>query len=90
MVLACGLSAYAVSFFHLVNHAFFKALLFLASGAIIHACGNEQDMRKLGGLARVLPLTFVGVLIGTLALQGWPFLSGFYSKDAILELASIH
>lgn len=89
MVLACGLSAYATSFFHLVNHAFFKALLFLASGAIIHACGNEQDMRKLGGLARVLPLTFTGVLIGTLALQGWPFLSGFYSKDAILELASI-
>jgi len=89
MVLACGLSAYSVSFFHLVNHAFFKALLFLASGAIIHACANEQDMRKLGGLARLLPLTFAGVLVGTLALQGWPFLSGFYSKDAILELASV-
>ena len=90
MILACGISAYSASFFHLVNHAFFKALLFLASGAIIHACSNEQDMRKLGSLARLVPLTFTGVLIGTIALQGWPFLSGFYSKDAILELASIY
>jgi len=70
MILACGISAYSASFFHLVNHAFFKALLFLASGAIIHACSNEQDMRKLGSLARLVPLTFTGVLIGTLALQG--------------------
>ena len=87
MVFACGLSSYHVSFFHLVNHAFFKALLFLSAGAIIHSLSNEQDMRKYGGLASLLPFTSVMLLIGSLSLMGFPFLTGFYSKDLILELA---
>src|ERR1700744_1430820 len=87
MVLACGLSNYHISLFHLVNHAFFKALLFLSAGAIIHSLSNEQDMRKFGGLAKLLPFTSVMLLIGSLSLMGFPFLTGFYSKDLILELA---
>ena len=87
MILACGLSSYHVSFFHLVNHAFFKALLFLSAGAIIHSLSNEQDMRKYGALASLLPFTSVMLLIGSLSLMGFPFLTGFYSKDLILELA---
>lgn len=86
MVMICGLSNYSVSLFHLVNHAFFKALLFLSAGSIIHAVGDEQDMRKMGGLRTFIPLTYVGVLIGSLSLMGFPYLSGFYSKDLILEL----
>jgi len=87
MVFACGLSQYSVSVFHLMNHAFFKALLFLSAGAVIHAMSDEQDMRKMGGLIRLLPFTYAMMLIGSLSLIGFPFLTGFYSKDLILELA---
>jgi proton-translocating NADH-quinone oxidoreductase chain L len=87
MVFACGLSSYEVGLFHLSNHAFFKALLFLGSGSIIHAVSNEQDMRKLGGLKNVLPFSYAIMLIGSLALMGFPFLAGFYSKDVILEIS---
>jgi len=88
MIFACGVSAYDVSFFHLINHAFFKALLFLASGIIIHGLNNEQDMRKMGALIKLLPYSYSMILIGSLALAGFPFLSGFYSKDLILEIIS--
>ena len=87
MIFACGLSNYHVGLFHLINHAFFKALLFLSAGAIIHSLSNEQDIRKFGGLISLLPFTGTMFLIGTLALIGLPFLTGFYSKDLILELA---
>jgi proton-translocating NADH-quinone oxidoreductase chain L len=87
MIFACGLSSYDVGIFHLSNHAFFKALLFLASGSIIHAVCDEQDMRNMGGLQKLLPLSYSSVLIGSLALTGFPFLSGFFSKDLILEIA---
>lgn len=87
MVFACGISQYSVSMFHLMNHAFFKALLFLSAGAVIHAMADEQDMRKMGGLASLLPFTYAMMLIGSLSLVGFPFLTGFYSKDVILELA---
>jgi NADH-ubiquinone oxidoreductase chain 5 len=86
MVFSCGVSNYQASLFHLMNHAFFKALLFLSAGAIIHAIADEQDMRKLGGLIKSLPYTYSLMLIGSLSLMGFPFLTGFYSKDAILEL----
>lgn len=86
MVFACGLSNYTVSLFHLMNHAFFKALLFLSAGAVIHAMADEQDLRKMGGLVKILPFTYLMILIGSLALMGFPFLTGFYSKDVILEL----
>jgi proton-translocating NADH-quinone oxidoreductase chain L len=87
MIFATGISAYSISLFHLINHAFFKALLFLASGVIIHGLKNEQDMRRMGGLVNLFPFTYCSLLIGSLALGGFPFLSGFYSKDFILELA---
>ena len=87
MFFACGLSNYPLAIFHLSNHAYFKALLFLCSGAVIHAMGDEQDIRKMGGLRRILPFTYVMFLIGSLSLMGFPFLSGFYSKDLILEVA---
>ena len=87
MVFACGLSNYSVGVFHLVNHAFFKALLFLGAGSIIHAVADEQDMRKMGGLKRLVPFTYSMMVIGSLALIGFPFLAGFYSKDVILEVA---
>jgi len=87
MVFACGLSNYSVSIFHLMNHAYFKALLFLSAGSIIHALADEQDMRKMGGLVQVLPFSYTMILIGSLALMGFPFLTGFYSKDVILEIA---
>jgi NADH-ubiquinone oxidoreductase chain 5 len=86
MVFACGVSSYSVSLFHLFNHGFFKALLFLGAGSIIHALYDEQDMRKMGGMVNVLPLTYVAILIGSLSLLGFPFLTGFYSKDVILEV----
>jgi NADH-ubiquinone oxidoreductase chain 5 len=89
MVFACGLSCYNVSMFHLVNHAFFKALLFLSAGSVIHAVSDEQDMRRMGSLVKFLPLTYSLMLIGSMALAGFPFLTGFYSKDFILELAQI-
>ena len=87
MVFSCGLSGYVVSLFHLANHAFFKALLFLSAGCVIHSLSDEQDMRRMGGLIKLLPLTYTLFLIGTLALTGFPFLTGFYSKDVILEIA---
>ena len=87
MVFAAGLSGYSVSIFHLSNHAFFKALLFLGAGSVIHARSDEQDRRKIGGLLKLLPLTYAVIVVGSLALRGFPFLTGFYSKDVILELA---
>lgn len=76
-----------MSMFHLSNHAFFKALLFLGAGSVIHARADEQDRRKRGGLVKLLPLTYTVIIVGSLALRGFPFLTGFYSKDVILELA---
>ncbi len=87
MFFATGVGAYHVAMFHLFTHAFFKALLFLGSGSVIHAFKDEQDINKMGGVWRKLPYTWVLMLIGTLALTGFPFLSGFYSKDAIIEFA---
>jgi NADH-ubiquinone oxidoreductase chain 5 len=87
MIFACGLSSYSVGVFHLANHAFFKALLFMSAGSVIHALADEQDMRKMGGLLKLLPYTYGMMLIGSLALMGFPFLTGFYSKDVILEVA---
>jgi len=84
MFLACGVGAFGVGVFHLATHAFFKALLFLGSGSVIHAMSGEQDMRKMGGLRDKIPVTFWTFLIGTLAIAGIPFLAGFYSKDEIL------
>ena len=82
-----GIGAYHVAMFHLFTHAFFKALLFLGSGSVMHAFNNEQDIRNMGGVRKKLPYTYTFMLIGTLALTGFPFLSGFYSKDAIIEFA---
>ena len=87
MFFAAGVGAYHVAIFHLFTHAFFKALLFLGSGSVIHAFQNEQDVRNMGGVRKKLPYTYILMLIGTLALTGFPFLSGFYSKDAIIEFA---
>lgn len=87
MIFACGLSNYSVGVFHLSNHAFFKALLFLSAGSVIHAMADEQDMRKMGGLRKILPFTYAMFVIGSFALMGLPFLTGFYSKDVILEQA---
>ena len=89
MILACGLSRFNVAFFHLVTHAFFKALLFLTAGAIIHSLFDEQDIRKYGGTIKYLPITYISFLIGSLNLIGFPFLSGFYSKDILLELVFV-
>jgi NADH-ubiquinone oxidoreductase chain 5 len=86
-VFAAGLSAYSVSRFHLSTHAVFKALLFLGAGSVIHAIADEQDIRKRGGLAKILPFTYTTRRVGSLALRGTPFLAGFYSKDVILEVA---
>ena len=87
MFFAAGVGAYHVAMFHLFTHAFFKALLFLGAGSIIHAFRDEQDIRNMGGVRKKLPFTYVFMLLGTLALTGFPFLSGFYSKDAIIEFA---
>ena len=87
MFIGCGVGAYAAGMFHLVTHAFFKSLLFLAAGSVIHALGGEQDMRQMGGLRKRLPVTFPVFLVGALAISGVPFLSGFFSKDAILTSA---
>src|SRR3989440_457287 len=88
MFVAMGVGAYSVGMFHLFTHAFFKALLFLGSGSVIHAMHHEQDMRKMGGLRDKLPVTFVCMLIGTLALSGFPLTSGYFSKDAVIEAAA--
>jgi proton-translocating NADH-quinone oxidoreductase chain L len=90
MFYACGLSQYSLSLFHLTNHAFFKALLFLGAGAVIHALQGEQDLRRMGGLAQIMPVTYVAMSLASIALMGYPFLSGFYSKDRILEAAWGH
>ena len=87
MFFAAGVGAYHVAIFHLFTHAFFKALLFLGSGSVIHAFKDEQDIRNMGGVWKQIPYTWALMLIGTLALTGFPFLSGFYSKDAIIEFA---
>ena len=85
MFVALGVGAYGVAIFHLFTHAFFKALLFLGAGSVIHAMSDEQDMRKMGGLAPQLKFTWVMMLIGTLALTGFPLTAGYFSKDAIIE-----
>ena len=86
MFLSSGLLGYNFSIYHLTNHAFFKALLFLVAGYIIHAISNEQDIRKLGGLLFILPFSYIGVTLGSLSLLGFPFFSGFFSKEKIIEL----
>src|SRR5690606_13942019 len=90
MTVPLGVSAYSGAVFHLMTHAFFKALLFLGAGSVIIAMHHEQDMRKMGGLRRYMPITFITMWIGTLALVGTPFFSGFYSKDSIIEAAEVH
>jgi len=87
MVIAVGLSSYNLALFHLINHAFYKGLLFLAAGAVIHAVSDNQDFRKYGGLRAFLPLTYSVMLIASLSLVAFPFMTGFYSKDFILESA---
>ena len=87
MFFACGVSAYAAGIFHLMTHAFFKALLFLGAGAAIHAMSDEQDMRRMGGIRRMVPWTYAAMWIGSLALAGIPPFAGYYSKDTILEAA---
>lgn len=84
MFIALGIGAYSAAMFHLITHAFFKALLFLGSGSVIHGMGGEQDIRKMGGLKAYMPITYYTFLIGTLAISGMPLLSGFFSKDEIL------
>lgn len=87
MVIAVGLSSYNVALFHLVNHAFYKALLFLGAGSVIHAMADNQDFRKYGGLRAILPLTYSVMVIASLSLVAFPYMTGFYSKDLILESA---
>jgi NADH-quinone oxidoreductase subunit L len=87
MFLACGVGAYAAGIFHLMTHAFFKGLLFLCAGSVIHAMGGEQDMRKMGGLRKAIPITFWTMFIATFAISGVPGFAGFFSKDEILEAA---
>ena len=87
MFFAAGVSAYPAAMFHLTTHAFFKALLFLGAGSVIHALSDEQDMRRMGGVWRKIPVTYVMMWIGSLALAGFPFFAGYYSKDMILEAA---
>jgi NADH-quinone oxidoreductase subunit L len=90
MFLACGIGAYTAAIFHLVTHAFFKALLFLSAGAVIHSLSGEQDIRKMGGLYKKIPMTHIVFLIGTLAIAGIPPLAGFWSKDEIMAHAFVH
>jgi NADH-quinone oxidoreductase subunit L len=90
MFLGCGVAAYSAAIFHLMTHAFFKALLFLAAGAVIHAVGGEQDMRKMGGLWKKMPVTFATMTAAVLAICGIPPFAGFFSKDAILYAAYLH
>ena len=90
MTVALGVSAYSAGVYHLMTHAFFKALLFLGAGSVIIAMHHEQDMRRMGGLRKYMPVTFWTMLVGTLALVGTPFFAGFYSKDTIIEAAAEH
>jgi NADH-ubiquinone oxidoreductase chain 5 len=87
MVIGIGLSSYNIALFHLINHAFYKALLFLGAGAVIHSVGDNQDFRKFGGLKAFLPLVYSVMLIASLSLVAIPFMSGFYSKDFLIESA---
>ncbi len=87
MVMAVGLSQYNVALMHVINHAFFKALLFLGAGAVIHSFSDQQDIRRIGGLITFLPFTYTTMLVGSLSLLATPWLTGFYSKDLIIELA---
>ena len=87
MFFAAGLGAYGAAMFHLFTHAFFKALLFLGAGSVIHSVHEEQDIRKMGGIYIFTPLTHAMMVVGTISLMGFPFTSGFYSKDAIIEAA---
>jgi NADH-quinone oxidoreductase subunit L len=89
MFVAMGVGAYSVGMFHLFTHAFFKALLFLGSGAVITSMHHEQDIRNMGGLRHRIPFTWIMMCVGTLALTGFPFTAGFYSKDAIIEAAYV-
>src|SRR5690348_41638 len=84
MFLGCGVGAFGAGIFHLMTHAFFKALLFLAAGSVIHAMGGEQDMLKMGGLSRKIKYTYWTMMMATLAIAGFPPLAGFFSKDSIL------
>merc|ERR1712000_743918 len=86
MVIAIGLSSYNIALFHLINHAFYKGLLFLGAGAVIHAVADNQDFRKYGGLISYLPLTYSVMLIASLSLVAFPFMTGFYSKDFISSI----
>ena len=88
MMLGLGVGGVAVGMFHLITHAFFKALLFLGAGSVIHGCQDEQDIRRMGGLRKLMPVTFATYAIGMLALSGFPFFfSGFWSKEEILHHA---
>src|SRR5665213_783187 len=89
MFVAMGCGAYSVGMFHLFTHAFFKALLFLGSGSVIHAMHHEQDIRHMGGLKERIPFTYIVMIIGTLALTGFPLTAGYFSKDAIIEAAFV-
>ena len=89
MFVALGSGAYQIAIFHLFTHAFFKALLFLGSGSVIHAVSDEQDIRKMGGLYKLIPFTWIVMIIGTLGLTGAPFMSGYYSKDGVIEAAFV-
>jgi NADH-quinone oxidoreductase subunit L len=89
MFFSAGLSNYNITLFHLFNHAFFKALLFLGAGSIISALLDEQDLRKMGSLVYKMPFTYFSILVGSLAILGFPFLTGFYSKDILLEMAYV-
>ena len=89
MVTALGLGQYEISFFHLLGHAYFKALLFLGAGAIIHSLGDEQDIRRMGQMYRFSPLAYIAMLIGTLSSVGFPFFTGFYTKYSIIEMAYV-
>ena len=89
MFVALGVGGYSIAVFHLFTHAFFKALLFLGAGSVIHAVSNEQDMRKMGGLRKHIPITYWSMVIGTLALTGFPLTAGYFSKDGIIEAAFV-
>ena len=86
LFIACGLSQFSLAFFHLVNHAFFKAVLFLCAGTIIHGSMGDQDLRTYGGLAKFFPISLIIILFASFALIGFPGLSGFYSKDILFEV----
>src|SRR5260370_5494783 len=90
MFLACGVGAFSAGIFHLMTHAFFKALLFLAAGGVIHAMGGEQDMNRMGGLSKKLRCTYLTMLVATFALAGIPIFAAFFSTDAVLSPAFLN